>query len=98
MSKNTLPLTASGQAKYSADQSVIGVGQVAGIIVCSHTSGTIKLVDSPNSQTGRIILDTWTLAAGPQVITFPKPLDFYEGVNVAVGGTVNIELVIDPTS
>jgi hypothetical protein len=96
MAKNTVPMTASGQAQYAPNHPVIGVGKVAGVIVCSHTSGTLKLVDSPNSQVGRVICDTWTLAAGPQVITFPEPLDFYEGVNAAYGGTVNIELVIVP--
>ncbi len=86
MAKNTVPFTATGQQ-------IVGQGTVVGVIVCSHTSGTLKLVDAPNSAVGRLLLDTWTLAAGPQVLTFPEPLDFYEGVHAVCGGTVNLELV-----
>jgi hypothetical protein len=96
MAKNTVPQTASGQAQYASGYPVVGAGKVAGIIITTHSSGTLKLVDSPNSQVGRVIMETWTLASGPQTINFPAPLDFYEGVNVALGGSATFELVIIP--
>lgn len=88
MAKN-VNITATGQA-------YVGPGTIAGLIVTSHTSGTIKLVDAPNSAVGRVVLETWTLAAGPQVINFANPLDFVEGLHATVGGTAAIQLVINP--
>lgn len=85
MAKNS-NTTATGQV-------VVGVGNISGVIVSSHTSGTFKLVDSPNSTIGRVLVETWTLAAGPQVITFPEPLDFYEGVHAVIGGTAVLQFV-----
>jgi hypothetical protein len=76
MSKN-ISIVATGQAHT-------GKGSISGFVVSSHSSGTLKLVDAPNSAVGRVLMPTWTLATGPQVVTFPKPLDFYEGVHATV--------------
>ncbi len=88
MSKN-VNITATGEA-------YVGSGSIAGVIVPSHTSATLKLNDSPNSATGRVVLDTYTFAAGSGVTIFPSPLDFYEGLFATVGGTGTIELIINP--
>lgn len=98
MSKTTLPQTSSGQAQYAANTPVTGIGRVAGIIVPSHTNGTVKLVDSPNSASGRAIVDTYTLPSGAQTINFNSPIDFYEGVYLEIGGTANIQLMIEQAS
>ena len=84
MAKNTVALTATGQA-------VVGVGQVARVIVNTHSSGVIKLVDSPNSTSGRVILSDYTLPTGAQSIELN--LEFYEGVHfVLVSGTATVQI------
>lgn len=75
---------------YAADQLVhTGHGSLAGIIVNSHTSGTFRVIDGLSAGAGRIMVDTWTLATGPQIITFPKPLDFVTGCFIDIGGTIS---------
>ena len=69
-----------------------GVGSVAGVIVNSHTSGTIKLWDNTSAAT-TVIVNTITLAAGPQILTFPKPIEFYTGLYFTVGGTLDYTVV-----
>lgn len=85
-------ITATGQA-------VVGNGSISGVIVCSHTSGTLKLVDSPNGASGRVVLDTYTFATGSGVVIFPGPLEYYEGLYATVGGTgVSLELIQSPNT
>jgi hypothetical protein len=84
MSKNTVAQSSTGQA-------IVGVGTVNKIIVHTHSSGVIRLVDSPNSTAGRVILDSYTLVSGAQVV--PLDLEYYEGVHVVlVSGTATISL------
>lgn len=54
------PITASGIVKT-------GAGNVQGIIVSSHTNGTIKLWDN-TAGSGTIVVDTYTYATGSQFI------------------------------
>lgn len=82
----SLALTATGQI-ISASR-----GSLKAIIVSSHTSGTIRLVDAPNGTSGRELINTWTLASGPQVIDLHN-MEFYEGVYAFVGGTLDAKLV-----
>lgn len=93
MSKNTVPQTATGQAIPA------GTGKVTGLIVNSHSSGVIKLIDSPNSPVGRVILggnNGYTLPTGSGVIPITVGLEFYEGVHlVIVSGTADIQLMFD---
>jgi hypothetical protein len=85
MSKITSVLSASGQA-ISA-----GVGIIDKIVVSTHSSGVIKLVDSPNSSAGRVILSDYTLNAGADVIELG--VEYYEGVYfVLVSGTATLQL------
>lgn len=88
MAKNT-NITASGDV-YT------GRGSVAGVIVNSHSNGTLILNDSPGGASGRAIFggaDGYTFASGSQVVEFPEPLDFYEGLYAEVGGTADLEIV-----
>ena len=96
MAKNTLSLVASGQAIPA------GRGQVIGAIVNSHSSGVIKLIDSPNSASGRVMFggnSGFTLPTGSSVQYFSdKGVEYYEGVNLlVVSGTVDIQLIFEPT-
>lgn len=69
-----------------------GGGSVAGVIVNSHTSGTMKLWDN-TSAAGGVIVDTFTFPAGSGVYTFPRPIEFYTGLYFTVGGTLNCTVV-----
>lgn len=73
-----------------------GEGFVAGVIVNSHTSGTLKLWDS-TSAAGAVLVDTFTFAAGSGVYEFPQvsglPPEFTTGLYATIGGTANITLV-----
>ena len=73
---------------------VSGNGVVSGFIVNSHTSGTIKLWDN-TAGSGRVIIDTITLASGPQVYTFPRPLNFQTGLFATLGGTIDVTVVFN---
>lgn len=91
MSKNTVALTATGQAIAA------GAGTVAKVIVATHSSGVIRLVDNPNGGlSGRAILADYTLPAGAQVLDLN--LDYSQGVTfVLVSGTATVQLAYDPS-
>lgn len=89
MAKNTVALTASGQA-------ISGSGTVVKIIVNTHSSGILQLNDSPNSATGRVILAPYTLPTGAQVLDIKE--DYTDGVfYTLVSGSATIQLVFEPT-
>lgn len=74
-----------------------GAGSLAGVIVNSHTSGTIKLWDN-TSAAGNVIVNTFTFPAGSGVYTFPEPIEFYTGLFLTVGGTLDITLLATPNN
>ncbi len=74
-----------------------GGGQVAGVIVNSHTNGTMKLWDSLTA-TGTVIVNTYTFPAGSGMYKFPQPVDFYTGLFFTVGGTLDYTIVWNPNS
>ncbi len=88
-------VTASGIVKS-------GGGYVYGVIVNSHSSGTLKLWNntsaalsgSINPQSEGLIHDTITFAVGPGIYTFPAPIPFTVGCYATVGGTLNCQVVI----
>jgi len=71
-----------------------GFGKVAGFIVNSHTSGTLKLWDNTSAATPTIT-NTYTFATGSQVVTFPTPLCFNTGLYATIGGTADITIIWD---
>lgn len=83
-------------AKYTngtASASIVsGGGTVYGVIVNSHTSGTMKLWDSLTA-TGTVIVNTYTFPAGSGVYTFPAPIAFYTGLFFTVGGTLDFTII-----
>lgn len=72
-----------------------GAGLVAGVVVNSHTNGTMKLWDN-TSAAGTVIVNTITFAAGPSVYTFPAPIEFYTGLYFTVGGTLDFTIIWKP--
>ena len=69
-----------------------GAGRVAGFIVNSHTSGTLKLWDN-TSAAGTVIINTFTFPAGSGVYKFPEPISFVTGMFATIGGTADITIV-----
>jgi len=69
-----------------------GSGSVRGVIVNSHTSGTVKFSNGTTAVND--IMGTFTFpAAGSQVINFGSGVVFSTGLFVTVGGTANITVL-----
>ena len=77
-------LTASALIKTCA-------GVLKGIIVNSHTSGTLKLWDNTSAAT-TVICNTITFASGPQFIKLPA-IEFSTGLYATIGGTADITIL-----
>jgi len=72
-----------------------GGGIVAGVIVNSHTNGTMKLWDNTSAAT-TVIVNTFTFPSGSGVYMFPKPIEFYTGLYFTLGGTLDYTIVWKP--
>ena len=68
-----------------------GAGIAVGLVVNSHTSGTIKIWDAL-SATGTVLFDTITLAAGPQYFNL-FGAKFTTGMYVDIGGTISLTVI-----
>ena len=68
-----------------------GAGVLKGIVVNSHTSGTLKLWDNTSAAT-TVIFNTITFAAGPNFISLPA-VEFSTGLYATIGGTADITLL-----
>lgn len=69
-----------------------GAGRFYGFIVNSHTSGTLKFWDQTTAAVP-VLLNTITLAAGPQSWVFPVGIGFNSGLFVTVGGTIDYTIL-----
>lgn len=67
-------------------------GTLYGIIVNSHTSGTIKLWDN-TSAASTVLMNTFTVPSGSQVYTFPQGISFNTGLFITVGGTIDYTIL-----
>lgn len=70
-----------------------GPGLVVGIIVCSHTSGSIKLYDN-TAASGTVLLPTYTYATGSQSIPL-FGIKFGTAVYADITGTQDIIICIN---
>lgn len=68
-----------------------GAGVLKGIVVNSHTSGTLKLWDNTSAAT-TVIFNTITFAAGPSFIKLPA-VEFSTGLYATIGGTADITIL-----
>lgn len=66
-----------------------GAGMVYGVIVNSHSSGTMKLWDSLTA-TGTVLVNTFSFATGSGVYTFPQAINFGTGLFFTLGGTADV--------
>jgi hypothetical protein len=77
-------LSASAQIK-------VGSGELSGVIVNSHTIGTLKLWDSLTA-TGTVICNTITFASGERFIPLYNAT-FNTGLFATIGGTADITII-----
>lgn len=90
MAKNTVVISASGQAIPA------GAGTVNKVIVGTHSSGVIRLIDAPNGASGRVILGSYSLPSGAQILDINE--DYSEGVYFElVSGSASVQLVYSPS-
>lgn len=71
-----------------------GNGLIYGFVVNSHTSGTVKLWDNTSAAT-TVILNTYTFPSGSQVVSFPEPIAFVNGLYATIGGTADITFIFN---
>lgn len=72
---------------------VTGAGRLCGIIVSSHSSGTLKLEDSVGGGQNQI-MGTYTFAAGSHWLPLTNPIKFENGLYATVGGTLAAQVLI----
>jgi len=76
-----------------------GAGVIAGIIVNSHSSGTLKLWNNTSAASPAegdpLIMDTFTFPSGSGIYMFPNPIIFTNGLFATVGGTLNCQLLLE---
>ena len=69
-----------------------GAGALYGIVVNSHTSGTLKLWDNTSAAT-TVLLNTITFNSGPNFINFPGGISFNTGLYAEKGGTIDFTIL-----
>lgn len=73
-------------------------GTIVGIIVNSHTNGTLKLWNNTTAAipaTGEpYVCDTFSFPAGSGVYMFSDPVFFSNALFATIGGTANIQLLV----
>jgi hypothetical protein len=79
-------LTASGQVKASG-------GTLVGVVINSHTSGTLKLWDSLTA-TGAVICNTITFGASERFIPLYNASGGI-GLFATIGGTADITIIYE---
>lgn len=83
-SGKSVNLTASAQV-------TAGTGVVVGVIVNSHSGGTLKLWDSLTA-TGTVVCNTISFGVGERFVPF-FGARFYTGLFATIGGTADLTLV-----
>lgn len=67
-------------------------GKLAGILINSHSSGTLKLWDNATAASGTALGGTITLAVGERSISFLNT-QFLNGLFITIGGTADITVM-----
>jgi len=71
-----------------------GAGNVAGIIVASHTSGAMTLYDYTSASSTQTLLNTYTFASGSQYIPLGGAR-FTTGLYASTTGTVDADIIFN---
>lgn len=69
-----------------------GAGVIKGIVVNSHSSGTLKLWDNTSGAT-TVIFNTITFAAGSGIVLNLPAVEFSTGLYATIGGTADITIL-----
>lgn len=69
-----------------------GAGVLKGIVVNSHSSGTLKLWDNTSAAT-TVLFNTITFAAGSGIVLNLPAVEFSTGLYCTIGGTADITLL-----
>ena len=67
-----------------------GAGIVTGVIINSHTAGTLKLWDNTSAAT-TVLCETMTFAVGERFVPLYN-INFNTGLYATIGGTANITI------
>ena len=78
-------LSASGLIKT-------GAGAIIGVVVNSHTTGTMKLWDSLTA-TGAVITNTYSFPTGSSVNYFGEGIGFGTGLFATIVGVADITII-----
>lgn len=76
----------------SANALKTGAGAIYGIVVNSHSAGTIKIYDSL-TQANTVIMNTFSFPTGSGVYMFPMGIAFYTGLSYTIGGTADVTIL-----
>jgi hypothetical protein len=74
----------------NADSQIkVGAGKLFGVFISTTTSGTFALYDSATASTSDPkIVNTVTVAAGTQYVSFPAGLWFSKGLYIDIANTI----------
>jgi len=74
----------------------IGGGKLFGVFISTTTSGTFALYDSATASTSDPkIVNTVTVAAGTQYISFPPGIWFSKGLYIDIANTIEYTVVYE---
>jgi len=90
----TYPKSSYGNLSASALVAT-GSGELVGVVINSHTSGTLKLWDN-TAGSGTVICETISFAVGERFIPL-FGITFGTGVYATIGGTANITIAYNPS-
>ena len=81
----------------SADAQIkVGAGKLFGVFISSTSSGTFALYDAATSSTSDPkIVNTVTVAAGTQYVSFPPGLWFSNGLFIDIANTIEYTVVYE---
>ena len=81
----------------NADSQIkVGFGKVYGVFVSSTSSGTFALYDTATSSTSDPkIVNTVTVAAGTQYVSFPVGVSFNKGLYIDIANTIEYTVVYE---
>ena len=81
----------------SADAQIkVGAGKLFGVFISSTSSGTFALYDTATSSTSDPkIVNTVTVAAGTQYVSFPPGLWFSNGLFIDIANTIEYTVVYE---
>jgi len=81
----------------NADAQVkVGAGKLFGVFISSTSSGTFALYDSATASTSDPkIVNTVTVAAGTQYVSFPAGLWFSKGLYIDIANTIEYTIAYE---